>query len=127
MGVVRDKKLLTRDKTHQLKLLHSNIRRELVDLESHSGLAASPREQADSGFSAEAPASPCCYCRKDFTGRDALFLSIDPGAIGDSGCDLIADIRDPATGPLVLGRVVRLPRILWSPMKRLGRLRTPRS
>ena len=50
----------------------------------------------------------------DFTGPDALFLSIDPGAIGDSGCDLIADIRDPATGssdPFVLGRVVRLPRI----------------
>ena len=47
-----------------------------------------------------------------FTGRDALFLSIDPGVIGDSGCDLIAGIRDPATGPLVLGRVVRLPRIM---------------
>lgn len=47
-------------------------------------------------------------------GTDDWFLSIDPGAIGPSGCTLTAAIVNEATGasdPFPLGRVIRLPRI----------------
>jgi hypothetical protein len=50
----------------------------------------------------------------DFAGEDGLFLSIDPGLIGQSGCQLAATITSDSTGmsdPIVLGRVIRLPRI----------------
>jgi hypothetical protein len=50
----------------------------------------------------------------DFAGEDGLFLSVDPGLIGQSGCQLAATITTESTGtsdPLVLGRVIRLPRI----------------
>jgi len=50
----------------------------------------------------------------DFAGSSVLFLSLDPGAIGQSGCLLNAVITDPEIGssdPYVLGRVTRLPRI----------------
>lgn len=51
----------------------------------------------------------------DFTGRNVLFLSMDPGAVGRSGCSLTATITDEVTGtsnPHTLGRVIRLPRII---------------
>lgn len=52
--------------------------------------------------------------RLDVAGNGALFLSLDPAAVGQSGCQLIATVTDSATGPsdpYTLGRVVRLPRI----------------
>lgn len=50
----------------------------------------------------------------DFVGENALFLSLDPGAIGQSGCALAATVATDSAGasdPYNLGRVVRLPRI----------------
>lgn len=51
----------------------------------------------------------------DFAGSGTLFLSFDPGAVGQSGCRLDAIITDQTTGssnPYALGRVTRLPRII---------------
>lgn len=51
----------------------------------------------------------------DFAGSGTLFLSFDPGAVGQSGCLLDAIVTDQTTGssnPYVLGRVTRLPRII---------------
>jgi hypothetical protein len=48
------------------------------------------------------------------SGAGTLFLTVDPGTIGLSGCPLAAIVTVAATGssrPLPLGRVVRLPRI----------------
>ncbi len=50
----------------------------------------------------------------DFSGEDGLFLSVDPGVIGQSGCQLAATLTTESAGssdPTVLGRVIRLPRI----------------
>jgi hypothetical protein len=50
----------------------------------------------------------------DFTGEGSLFLSVDPGAIGDSGCQLSAKVVERQTGTsdsYVLGRLMRLPHI----------------
>ncbi|TAM82240.1 MAG: hypothetical protein EPN47_09875 [Acidobacteria bacterium] len=50
----------------------------------------------------------------DFAGSGALFLSVDPGAVGQSGCLLDASVTDETTGssnPYALGRVTRLPNI----------------
>jgi len=50
----------------------------------------------------------------DFAGEDGLFLSVDPGVVGQSGCQLAATITTESTGssdPTVLGSVIRLPRI----------------
>lgn len=50
----------------------------------------------------------------DITGEDTLFLSVDPGAVGDSGCKLMAQVTDPSTGTsdsFLLGQVIRLPHI----------------
>jgi hypothetical protein len=47
-----------------------------------------------------------------FAGPDALYLALDPGAVGYPGCELAARVRvDPrgASEPFPLGRVVRLP------------------
>lgn len=51
----------------------------------------------------------------DFAGSDVLFLSLDPGMVGQSGCLLEATVTDQSTGvsnPYTLGRVTRLPRIV---------------
>ena len=51
----------------------------------------------------------------DFAGSGALFLSLDPGRVGQSGCLLDATLTDQTTGssdPYSLGRVTRLPRIV---------------
>ncbi len=48
------------------------------------------------------------------TGDDGWFLSLDPGAAGQSGCTLIAVMETEDLGksdPLTLGKVVRLPHI----------------
>ncbi len=50
----------------------------------------------------------------DFAGENLLFLSLDPGKVGQSGCALAASITTPDAGTsaaYTLGRVVRLPRI----------------
>lgn len=50
----------------------------------------------------------------DYTGADTLFLSLDPGAVGESGCLLTAQIGNSDAGesdPYAIGRVIRLPRI----------------
>ena len=50
----------------------------------------------------------------DFAGSDVLFLSVDPGTVGQSGCLLDATVTDPVTGSsnaYDLGRVTRLPQI----------------
>jgi hypothetical protein len=50
----------------------------------------------------------------DAAGQGVLFLSLDPGSVGQSGCELMAMIVGEPTGasdPYALGRVVLLPRI----------------
>ena len=50
----------------------------------------------------------------DAAGQGVLFLSLDPGVVGQSGCELIATIIGEPAGnsdPYPLGRVVLLPRI----------------
>ncbi len=50
----------------------------------------------------------------DFAGENVLFLSLDPGSVGDSGCRLEAVVTTSeagSSGPYRLGRIVRLPRI----------------
>lgn len=50
----------------------------------------------------------------DFAGGTTLFLSMNAGAVGQSGCNLMATLTDANTGtsdPYSLGTIVRLPRI----------------
>lgn len=50
----------------------------------------------------------------DSAGEGMLFLSVNAGEIGRSGCALTATLIDDATGasdPYLLGRIIRLPRI----------------
>ena len=50
----------------------------------------------------------------DFAGEGMLFLSVDPGTVGQSGCKLDATLSVDETGasdPYTLGRVIRLPHI----------------
>jgi hypothetical protein len=50
----------------------------------------------------------------DNAGEGLLFLSLQPGAVGRSGCMLTLSAADPDTGtstPYTLGTVIRLPRI----------------
>jgi hypothetical protein len=50
----------------------------------------------------------------DFAGEGILFLSVDPGSVGRSGCQLEAMVSADETGasqPYTLGRVIRLPHI----------------
>ena len=52
--------------------------------------------------------------RLDITGKDTLFLSLDPGSLSPTDCSLAVVVRNDTTGssdPHSLGRVVRLPRI----------------
>lgn len=50
----------------------------------------------------------------DSAGEGMLFLSLNAGAVGQSGCALMATLTDDATGtsdPYFLGQIIRLPRI----------------
>jgi hypothetical protein len=50
----------------------------------------------------------------DFAGEGVLYLSLDPGSVGRSGCQLMATSTVEETGasdPYTLGRVIRLPHI----------------
>lgn len=60
------------------------------------------------------PGDRTASAQMDFAGEDGLFLSVDPGMVGQSGCELAATITTESTGtsdPVVLGRLIRLPRI----------------
>ncbi len=60
------------------------------------------------------PGSDSDGAQLDYAGSGTLFLSLDPGTVGRSGCVLTAQLINPNTGssdPYALGRVVRLPRI----------------
>ncbi|MDE2665531.1 MAG: hypothetical protein OXI69_05225 [Acidobacteriota bacterium] len=60
------------------------------------------------------PGQPQGVTRLDITGRDTLFLSLDPGSLSATDCSLAVVVRNETTGssdPHPLGRVVRLPRI----------------
>ncbi len=64
----------------------------------------------------------------DFAGEGTLFLSVDPGSVGHSGCQLEAAVTVDEIGtsdPYALGRIIRLPHIekfLLSDEKDGGRL-----
>lgn len=51
--------------------------------------------------------------RLDLAGEGVLFLSLDPGAVGRSGCRLEARVTSPegSSDPYTLGRILRVPRI----------------
>ena len=60
------------------------------------------------------PGQPQGATRLDITGKDTLFLSLDPGSLSATACSLAVVVRNQTTGssdPHSLGRVVRLPRI----------------
>ncbi|MCY3758840.1 MAG: hypothetical protein OXG96_14050, partial [Acidobacteria bacterium] len=73
--------------------------------------------QSSGGFESRLtldPGQPQGATRLDVTGRDTLFLSLDPGGLSATDCSLAVAVRNKTTGvsdPHVLGRVVRLPRI----------------
>jgi len=50
----------------------------------------------------------------DIIGEGILYLLMDPGAVGHSGCELTVTISDEPSGiydPYTLGRIIRLPQI----------------
>ena len=50
----------------------------------------------------------------EFAGEGLLYLSLDPGVVGQTGCQLSATITTDSTGnsdPFALGRIIRLPRL----------------
>jgi hypothetical protein len=50
----------------------------------------------------------------DFAGEGLLYLSLDPGVVGQSGCKLTATLTSDSAGesdPFALGRIIRLPRL----------------
>ncbi|MDE2757644.1 MAG: hypothetical protein OXI92_13975, partial [Acidobacteriota bacterium] len=60
------------------------------------------------------PGRPQGATRLDVTGKDTLFLSLDPGSLSATDCSLAVVVRNETTGlsnPHLLGQVVRLPRI----------------
>jgi hypothetical protein len=87
--------------------LHDGAVRPQVQLGCRSGdlrraMSLAPDEPATGGASVS------------FAGSDALYLSVDPGAVGFPGCELAATVRvspEGASDPKPLGRVVRLPRL----------------
>lgn len=60
------------------------------------------------------PGEPSHGASLSFAGPGALYLSVDPGAVGYTGCSLTASVSVEPEGrsdPFVLGRVVRIPRL----------------
>jgi hypothetical protein len=73
---------------------------------------------SDSGADDEAlklqPGARTGAAQLDYAGQGLLFLSLDPGSVGQSGCLLSVTVSDPDTGssaPYNVGRVIQLPRI----------------
>ena len=60
------------------------------------------------------PGEPSAGASLTFAGPGALYLSVDPGAVGYAGCRLAATVIEDPEGrsdPFVFGRVIRLPRL----------------
>jgi hypothetical protein len=60
------------------------------------------------------PGDRTAAAQLDLAGESGMFLSVDPGIVGQSGCQLAATLSTASTGssdPSLLGRVIRLPRI----------------
>lgn len=60
------------------------------------------------------PGEPSDGAALTFSGPEALYLSLDPGAVGYAGCELAATVDlgpDGRSDPVVLGRVIRVPRL----------------
>lgn len=60
------------------------------------------------------PAEPTPGATLSAAGADSLYLSLDPGLVGYSGCELTATLTVEPRGssePVVLGRIVRLPNL----------------
>ena len=60
------------------------------------------------------PDEPARGASLSFAGSGALYLSVDAGAVGFPGCEITATVLvepEGASEPIVLGRVVRLPRL----------------
>lgn len=60
------------------------------------------------------PGDQSSTAQLDYAGEGVLFLSLDPGSIGQSGCELTATINTPDAGaskPTDLGQIIRLPEI----------------
>lgn len=57
---------------------------------------------------------PAGFVKLDLAGEGVLFLSLDPGKLGSTGCDLSAVVKTEPAGrsdPFVLGRIVQVPQI----------------
>jgi hypothetical protein len=86
---------------------------------AHAGAQAALRlacADSDKTLSAQQlrPGMKTPAARLEPSGESTLFLSLQPGAIGQPGCELRATLENPEAGasdPRLLGRVVRLPRI----------------
>ncbi len=60
------------------------------------------------------PGEPSGGASLTFAGPQALYLSVDPGAVGYAGCRLAATVilnPEGRSDPFVLGRVIRIPRL----------------
>jgi hypothetical protein len=59
------------------------------------------------------PGDRSSSARLDLAGDGLLFLSLDPGAVGHPGCELVAvlETSEGVSDPLTLGRVTRVPSI----------------
>ena len=88
---------------------------QVENVDSHPSLELGCRNEADTRHKITlSPGDKTGSAELDLAGEGTLFLSVDAGSIGDSGCQLIAQVTEQETGssdPFVLGRVIRLPRI----------------
>jgi hypothetical protein len=60
------------------------------------------------------PSTPVAGASLTSAGPGALYLSVDPGIVGDPGCELSAAVivdPDGRSDPYTLGRVIRVPRL----------------
>ncbi len=82
---------------------------------SNPGFELSCANQADAKKSLSLhPGERAGSAQLDFAGEGILFLSVDPGSVGRSGCQLEATVSADEIGasePYSLGRVIRLPHI----------------
>ena len=88
---------------------------QVKNLGAQPRLALACRNTGDTRHAIElVPGDKTGSAQLDVTGEGELFLSVDPASVGESGCQLIAQVTDPSTGtsdPYALGEVVRLPHI----------------
>ncbi|MGH9327194.1 MAG: hypothetical protein ACRD2B_11010 [Terriglobia bacterium] len=90
------------------------LRTENVDAQPTLTLACKQSDETLQDLKLQ-PGEKQADAQLDSTGENMLFLSIDPGAVGQSGCRLTATVStedDGTSGPYPLGRVIRLPQIV---------------